>query len=159
MPVFKRPGFLPGILGPGGRGIGIQIEVGGFFDTAGCHRCHPARAGLSAVALAVLAWRPQVHHSLALAGRARGSNLFREPGTSGYELAGGSGEIVNEREHAKGESRKEEFQPCVCDGAQLAVAELPAEVGRRCQEVRHIFAALHREREFVGVERSVKIWS
>lgn len=83
MLVFKRPGFLPGIQGPGRRRIGVQIEVGGFCDTAACQRCHAAHTGLWAVALAVLAWRAQVHHSLALGARARGSDLLREPGTSG----------------------------------------------------------------------------
>lgn len=156
VPVFKRSYFLPVGRGHVGCGFGVQIEIGEFFDPSGSH---PTRTGRRVVALAVLASRPKVHCSLALGARAREPNHFQEAARFRDQLTGGRGEIVNKREHAEGESGEEEFGPGVCDGAQLAVVELPAEVGRGCEEVRHQLAALHREREFVGVERGVEILS
>lgn len=160
VPVFKVSYFLPVGGGRPGCGFGVQIEIGESFDPGSTRRSQgPTRTGRG-VALAVLASRPKVHCSLALGARARREpNLFREAARFRDHLAGGRGKIVNKREHAEGESGKEEFRPGVCDGAQLAVVELPTEVGRRCEKVRHQLAALHREREFVSVQRGVKILS
>lgn len=51
------------------------------------------------------------------------------------DAAGGAGEVVQQREHAEGEAGEEVFGLGVADGAQLAVVELPSELGRGCEEV------------------------
>lgn len=88
------------------------------------------------VRIAVVAARAEVECALALRTGASWSDGLWQCAASGDQLAWRGAEVVDERENAECEAGKEELRACVCDGTDLAVVELPPEIGGWCEEVR-----------------------